>query len=53
MTPAYDSSAPVKPVLGFARSGTGDGLETVDARMLVLLRCVLGFSALAVVLIDP
>jgi signal transduction histidine kinase len=53
MTPAYDSSVSVKTAAGFARSGTTHGVETIDARMLVLLRCVLGFSALAVVLIDP
>lgn len=53
MTPAFDSSVAVKPAPGIARSGTAHGVETIDARMLVLLRCVLGFSAFAVVLIDP
>jgi len=53
MTPAYDSSVSVKAAPDFARSGAARGVENVDARMLVLLRCVLGVSALAVVLIDP
>jgi signal transduction histidine kinase len=53
MTSADFSAAVFKPIRGSARSRTGDGVESVDARMLVLLRCVLGFSALAVVLIDP
>jgi len=53
MTPALDSSISVTPAPGIARSGLAQGVETIDARMLVLLRCVLGVSALAVVLIDP
>jgi signal transduction histidine kinase len=29
------------------------GVETIDARMLVLMRCVLAFSALAIIWLDP
>jgi len=53
MSPALDSSISVKPAAGISRSGAAHGVENIDARMLVLLRCVLGFSAFAVVLIDP
>jgi signal transduction histidine kinase len=53
MSPALDVSVPVKPAQGIARGRVGNGVETIDSRMLVLLRCVLGFSALAVVLVDP
>jgi signal transduction histidine kinase len=53
MTSALDSLSSIKPAPGIARSGTAHSVESIDARMLVLLRCVLGVSALAVVLIDP
>jgi signal transduction histidine kinase len=46
-------SAPAKPVPAVALPGSARGVETIDARMLVLLRCVLGFSALLVILVDP
>jgi signal transduction histidine kinase len=49
---AYQSSAAGKSAPGFANTGT-DGIKSVDARMLVLLRCVLAFSALAIVLAEP
>lgn len=38
---------------GRAESGSVDRVETVDARLLVLVRCVLAFSALAIIWIDP
>lgn len=34
-------------------SAAGDRVETVDARMLVLMRCVLAFSAFAIIWLDP
>lgn len=36
-----------------AVTGAGDRVETVDARLLALTRCVLAFSALAIIWIDP
>lgn len=53
MTPALDASVSAKPTPLVASSGIAHGVETIDARMLVLLRCVLAFSALLVVVIDP
>jgi signal transduction histidine kinase len=53
MTPPHDLSISAKPGPAMAASGWTHGIETIDARMLVLLRCVLGFSALAVVVVDP
>src|SRR3970282_492994 len=53
MTPPHDLSLSVKPAPVIAPTDRARGVETIDARMLVLLRCVLGFSALAVVIVDP
>lgn len=53
MTPHYDLSIPGRPAPAITPSPRMRGVETIDARMLVLLRCVLGFSALAVVVVDP
>ena len=46
-------SAPAKPGLGSSASDTVDRVETVDARMIALTRCMLAFSALAIIWIDP
>lgn len=46
-------SAPTRPGLGSSASPTVDPAETVDARMIVLTRCMLAFSALAIIWIDP
>ena len=53
MSPVYETSISLAPAQGFSPPRAGRGVESIDARMLVLLRCVLGFSALAVVLIAP
>lgn len=45
--------APGKSGLGHAVLKTVDHVETVDARMLALMRCVLAFTALAIIWIDP
>jgi signal transduction histidine kinase len=50
---AHESSVPLNPAQGVTLALAGNGVETIDARMLVLLRCVLAFSALAVLAIDP
>src|SRR5688572_23448063 len=51
---AYESSAAAtKPGPGFTHAGAAAGAKSVDARMLVLLRCVLAFSALVILLADP
>ena len=42
-----------RPVLAGISSGAGERVETVDARMLVLMRCVLAFTALAIIWLDP
>jgi len=42
-----------RPVLARFSSGASDRVETVDARMLVLMRCVLAFSAFAIIWRDP
>ena len=38
---------------GGAGAGAVPRVETIDARMLVLIRCVLAYSALAIIWIDP
>ena len=53
MTSPFKFSALVKPALGRTAPDTGGRVEIIDARMLVLMRCVLAFSALATVWIDP
>ena len=53
MTPAYDAPIPANPAQPPAPARIGNGVDTIDARMLVLLRCLLGFSALLVVVVDP
>ena len=53
MTPPHDLSFPIKAAPAVTPAGGARGVETIDARMLVLLRCLLGFSALAVVIVDP
>ena len=53
MSPVLDASVPVRPAHGVTPVRAGNGVETIDARMLVLLRCVLAFSALLVVVADP
>ena len=42
-----------KPVMVDAQAGAMERVETVDARMLVLVRCVLAYSAFAIIWIDP
>jgi signal transduction histidine kinase len=46
-------AADVMPAPGHAGFSTLDRVETVDARLLVLVRCVLAFSAFAIIWIDP
>jgi signal transduction histidine kinase len=46
-------SADAKPAPGRAGIGPIDRVETVDVRLLVLVRCVLAFSAFAIIWIDP
>lgn len=46
-------SADAKPAFARAGFSTVDRVETVDARMLALTRCVLAFTALAIIWIDP
>lgn len=42
-----------RPVLARLFSAASNRVETVDARMLVLMRCVLAFSAFAILRLDP
>ena len=46
-------SADAKPAPGRAGISSVDRVETVDARLLALVRCVLAFSALVIIWIDP
>src|SRR5262245_56497611 len=50
---AYESSAAVTPAAGPAQARAAAAIKSVDARMLVLLRCVLAFSALLILLAEP
>jgi signal transduction histidine kinase len=50
---AYESSAATKPAASISHAGAGAGVKSVDSRMLVLLRCVLAFSALLILLAEP
>jgi len=53
MTPSHGLSALVKSTPGRSLSRSGSRAESVDIRMLVLLRCVLAFSALVILWIEP
>ena len=53
MTTTNYLSAPAKSVAGSAEINDFGRIETVQARVLVLARCVLAASALAFVLVDP
>lgn len=53
MTTYESSAAATKPGSGLTHAGAVSGVKSVDARMLVLLRCVLAFSALAILLAAP
>jgi signal transduction histidine kinase len=53
MTTYESSAAAAKPGPGLSHAGAAAGVKSVDARMLVLLRCVLAFSALVILLADP
>lgn len=53
MTTTYNLSVPVKTVSDATEVNDFGRVETVQARALVLSRCVLAASALALVLVDP
>jgi len=46
-------AADARPAAAEAGAGAIERVETVDARMLVLVRCVLAYSAFAIIWIDP
>jgi signal transduction histidine kinase len=53
MTTYESSAAATKPGPGLTHARAAAGVKSVDSRMLVLLRCVLAFSALVILLAEP
>lgn len=53
MTSAYNPPALTRLAPALARVGANGHVQIEDARMLVLLRCLLGLSALAIVTVEP
>lgn len=49
----FKLSTSVRPFTGRIASHSASGIETVDTRMLVGMRCVLAFTALVIIWIDP